>query len=195
MESLAPLAVYAFVSSITPGPNNMMLTTSGLRFGFVRTVPHILGVSTGFCTLLALCAAGVGQLVGAAPALQLALKLVGSAYLLHMAWRLRVLSAAPPDGELGAPMSFAAAWLFQFVNPKGWLMAVTSAAAFLPPIHPAALSIAAYCVVFVGVGLPCLCIWAGAGAALRERLLKPNWQRGVGLGMAALTLYAAASVW
>ena len=82
MESLLPLAVYAFVASITPGPNNLMLTSSGVRFGFVRTVPHILGITFGFCALLAICAAGLGGLLLAVPGLQVGLKLFGSAYLL-----------------------------------------------------------------------------------------------------------------
>src|SRR4051812_45946374 len=89
LEQLLPLALFAFVASITPGPNNIMLTTSGIRFGFVRSIPHMLGICVGFGVLLALCAAGIGSLILAVPSIELVLKVISSAYLLYLAWQLR----------------------------------------------------------------------------------------------------------
>ncbi len=92
MEALLPLALFAFVSSITPGPNNIMLTSSGILFGFVCSIPHMLGINAGFGAMLALCAAGIGSLLLAMPFLQTGLKITGSAYLLTLAWQLRRMS-------------------------------------------------------------------------------------------------------
>jgi threonine/homoserine/homoserine lactone efflux protein len=195
MESLLPLAMFAFVSSITPGPNNIMLTSSGILFGFVRSIPHMLGITVGFGVLLALCAAGIGSLVVAVPAMHLALKLFGSAYLIYLAWQLRGMAFRQDDNARGRPMSFAGAALFQFANPKAWIMAVTGASAFLPPAQPVALAIALFCLVFCAVNLPCISVWAGAGAALRRYLAQPRWQRLFCLAMVALTLYSALAVW
>lgn len=194
MESLLPLAVFAFVSSITPGPNNVMLTSSGLRFGFARSIPHMLGVTLGFGVLLALCAIGIGSLVIAMPAFTMALKTAGSLYLLYLAWQLRDIAYRPQEAN-ARPMSFFGAALFQFANPKAWVMAVTGASAFLPAVQPAGFAIALFCLVFCAVNLPCIALWAGSGAALRRYLDNPFWQRSFCLVMMALTVYAAAAIW
>ena len=89
MESLLPVATFAFVASITPGPNNAMLSASGVAFGLRRTLPHVLGVSVGFTALLVLCASGIGALVIEFPTVALGLKVVGSIYLLYLAWVMR----------------------------------------------------------------------------------------------------------
>lgn len=195
MQTLMPLAVYAFVASITPGPNNLMLTSSGVRFGFARTIPHILGITVGFCTLLALCAAGIGSLVLAVPSLQVVLKTLGSIYLLHLAWQLRSMRFDTSLDAAGRPMSFVGAWLFQFVNPKCWVMAVTSVSAFLPPVQPVVLAIALFCLVFGVVNIGCVSVWAGTGAALRGYLREPRWQRAFCTVMTLMTVYAAVSIW
>ena len=194
LNALFPLALFAFVSSITPGPNNIMLTSSGIVFGFMRTIPHMLGITAGFGVLLALCAAGVGQLVLAAPAAHLALQVAGSAYLIYLAWQLRSMAFVQQDAE-SKPMSLFGAALFQFANPKAWVMAVTGASAFLPVMQPLWFAVAVFCVVFCAVNLPCIGVWAGAGAALRRHLAQPKWQRLFCIVMVLLTLYSAAAVW
>lgn len=195
MDFLTPMMLFAFVSSITPGPNNIMLTSSGMRFGFARTIPHMLGISAGFGAMLALCAAGVGGLVLALPVLQLALKSLGSAYLLHLAWQLRRMAFRRDESNSARPMSFAGAALFQFVNPKAWMMAVTGASAFLPPLQPVAVAVLLLCGVFVAINLCCITVWAGTGAALRRYLEQLRWQRLFCGVMVVLTVYAALSIW
>ena len=194
LSTLFPLALFAFVSSITPGPNNIMLTSSGIVFGFLRTIPHMLGITFGFGVLLALCAAGVGQLVLAAPALHLGLKVAGSAYLIWLAWQLRSMSFAQRDAE-GRPMSLFGAALFQFANPKAWVMAVTGASAFLPVMQPLWFAVAVFCLVFCAINLPCIGVWAGTGAVLRRYLAQPKWQKLFCAAMVVLTLYSAAAIW
>lgn len=195
MESLLPLALFAFVSSITPGPNNIMLTSSGILFGFLRSVPHMLGITFGFGAMLALCAAGIGSLLLAVPAIHILLKALGSAYLVYLAWQLRSMAFRRDEQSRGQPMSFVGAALFQFANPKAWVMAVTGASAFLPLVQPAWLAIALFCLVFCAVNLPCIGVWAGTGAMLRRYLSEPRWQRLFCIVMVLLTLYSAIAIW
>lgn len=195
MESLLPLALFAFVSSITPGPNNIMLTSSGILFGFLRSIPHMLGITVGFGAMLALCAAGIGSLVLAVPAIHVVLKVIGSAYLVYLAWQLRGMAFRPEEQSHARPMSFAGAALFQFANPKAWVMAVTGASAFLPLLQPAWLAVAVFCIVFCAVNLPCIGLWAGTGAVLRRYLSQPRWQRLFCGIMVVLTLYSAVAIW
>jgi threonine/homoserine/homoserine lactone efflux protein len=195
MEALLPLAIFAFVSSITPGPNNIMLTSSGLMFGFTRSIPHMLGITFGFGVMLALCAVGIGGLVMALPALHVVLKLAGSTYLLYLAWQLRSMAFREDEKGNASPMSFIGAAAFQFVNPKAWVMAVTGASAFLPMMQPAWFAIFAFCLVFCAINLPCVGVWAGTGAALRRYLTQPKWQRLFCSVMVVLTGYSAVAIW
>ncbi|MBB3211705.1 threonine/homoserine/homoserine lactone efflux protein [Herbaspirillum sp. Sphag1AN] len=195
MEFLWPLATYAFVSSITPGPNNIMLTSSGIWFGFIRSIPHMLGITCGFAVLLAICAAGIGSLVMAVPAAHVVLKVGGSGYLLYLAWQLRSMGAVSEAPVAAKPMSFTAAAMFQFANPKAWMMAITGAAAFLPSMRPTWLAIAVYCLVFSVVNLPCVSVWAGAGSLLRRFLTQALWRKLFSAVMVLLTIYAALSIW
>ncbi len=195
MESILPLALFAFVSSITPGPNNIMLTSSGIRFGFMRSVPHMLGITVGFGSLLALCATGIGSLILAVPAIHLILKILGSGYLLYLAWQLRRMAFSEDDKGGAKPMSFFGAAAFQFANPKAWVMAITGASAFLPLIQPVWLAIMTFSLVFSAVNLPCIGVWAGTGAVLRRYLAQPRWQRVFSVVMVTLTVYSAMAIW
>ncbi|KAF1042487.1 MAG: Cysteine/O-acetylserine efflux protein [Herbaspirillum frisingense] len=197
MEAFLPLISFAFVSSITPGPNNIMLTSSGIWFGFQRSVPHMLGITFGFGVLLALCAFGIGGLVIAVPELVLLLKALGSAYMLYLAWQLRGMRVAGGAGAAIRPMSFWAAAMFQFANPKAWMMAVTGASAFMPMLHnhPVWLAILLYCLIFCAVNLPCVSVWAWAGALLRRYLERPLWRIAFVVVMVLLTLYSALAIW
>jgi threonine/homoserine/homoserine lactone efflux protein len=93
------------------------------------------------------------------------------------------------------PMSFLGAALFQFANPKAWIMAVTGASAFLPLVQPVWFAIALFCLVFCAINLPCVSVWAGTGAALRRYLAQPMWQRVFSIVMVLLTVYSAIAIW
>jgi threonine/homoserine/homoserine lactone efflux protein len=192
---LAPLMTFAFVSSITPGPNNIMLASSGIWFGFRRSIPHMLGITIGFGVLLAICAVGIGTLVMAVPAMQTMLRVAGSAYLLYLAWQMRAMSFDREAEQAHQPMRFMAAAIFQFANPKAWIMAITGGSAFLPQLAPVSLAIAVYCLVFCAVNLPCISVWAGAGALLRRFLSDPVWQKVFIATMILLTAYSALAIW
>ncbi|MFZ5739890.1 threonine/homoserine/homoserine lactone efflux protein [Rhodopseudomonas thermotolerans] len=192
--SLAALALYTFVMCITPGPNNLMLTTSGLIFGMARTCPHILGIAFGAATQLIAVGAGLGAVFAVEPRLQIGLKLIGSLYLLWLAgklWRAAELRGA----ALVAPVTFFQAAAFQFVNPKAWLIAVTVIAAFVSPGDGYALRIALVCAVFAIVGTPCLAVWAAFGAGLRRILHDPAKLLFINRTMAALSAITAGMFW
>jgi threonine/homoserine/homoserine lactone efflux protein len=172
-----------------------MLTSSGILFGFLRTVPHMLGVTVGFGVMLALCAVGVGGLLMTVPSIHVILKVFGSAYLLHLAWQLRRMAFRQDEEARAEPMSFTGAALFQFVNPKAWVMALTGTSAFLPLVQPVWLAIAIFCLVFSLINLPCVSVWAGTGAALRRHLAEPRWQRLFCSVMVVLTAYSALAIW
>jgi threonine/homoserine/homoserine lactone efflux protein len=195
MELLLPLVSFAFVSSITPGPNNLMLSASGIVFGFNRTLPHMFGVSVGFTLLLVVCGAGIGALLVEAPAVALALKALGTLYLLYLAWAFRS-ALAPQAGQGSArPLRFGEAVAFQFVNPKAWIMGLTAASVFVPDLEPRALAVAIMCAVFSIVNLPCICTWAVLGASLKRWLREERWRRLFGGAIALLTVYSVVAMW
>lgn len=172
IDTLLGLVIFAFVTSITPGPNNLMLLSSGVNFGFWRTMPHMIGVSGGFM-ILALCVGlGLGTVLTAFPAFHLLLKILGGAYLLYLAWQI-AKSDTLQQGAVGkTPMSLKAAALFQWVNPKAWMMAITSMALYTQT-DKAYSSMLVVAVVFTLVNLPCIMSWIGFGTAMRGFLSDP----------------------
>jgi threonine/homoserine/homoserine lactone efflux protein len=167
-----PFATYSFVMSITPGPNNVMLTASGANFGFRRTVPHLFGISSGCAIQLVLACAGLGALFHRWPALQTMLQWVGAAYLLYLGWQL-LASREIREGLAPRPIGFFQAAAFQFVNPKAWVMSLTAVALFLPPHVSLPLACSYLVVMMVIVNFPCITVWALFGSSLRGLLTRP----------------------
>jgi len=185
-----PFVTYTFVMSITPGPNNVMLTASGANFGFRRTVPHILGIGCGFVVqLLAVCA-GLSALFTRWPALQSALAWVGAAYLLYLGWQMLGHGQAEAR-EAHRPVTFLQAALFQFLNPKAWIMTVTAATLFLPHELGPLLSGLYMAGIMEGIGVPCMMVWALFGTSLRGFLGAPRGRMAFNVVM-ALALGATA---
>jgi threonine/homoserine/homoserine lactone efflux protein len=195
METLLPLLSFAFVASITPGPNNLMLSASGIAFGWRRTLPHLLGVSVGFGALVVFCGYGVGALVERNPTAGLVLQIVGSAYLLYLAWAMRHALAPDAAETRSRPMRFAEAALFQFANPKGWIMALTTASVFVPAFggDTAALWVVSSVVVLVNV--PCIASWVLLGVSARRHLGDPRWRRVSSIVLVVLMLYTVVAIW
>ncbi|MET0599797.1 MAG: LysE family translocator [Mesorhizobium sp.] len=190
-EVFLALVVYAFVTSVTPGPNNFMLLASGVNFGFFRTIPHILGISAGFAALLFSVGLGLGALLSAYPALHTALKVAGAAYLLYLAWRIARSRSLGGGGGQSRPMSFLEAAAFQWVNPKAWVLAVTAMAVYADPAQPF-LSVAIVAIAFTLVNLPSVSSWAGFGMALRGFLADPVRLKWFNVAMGVLL---AATLW
>lgn len=183
-ELLAAAAAFAFVSSITPGPNNTMLLASGVTHGFTRTVPHLLGVNLGFTVLILAIGLGLGGLFLTVPGAQIALRWIGAAYLLRLAWKIAHATPSDADDAAGRPLSFVEAAAFQWVNPKAWIMAIGAVATYLPADSGLA-ALATLTFVFALVNAPCIVVWAGFGVALRRLLADPRRARLFNLAMAA----------
>jgi threonine/homoserine/homoserine lactone efflux protein len=169
-----PLATYVFVMSITPGPNNVMLTASSANFGFRRTLPQMLGISLGVAAELVLVCAGLGAIFTRWPSLQTVLSWAGAAYLVYMGWKLLKSGGAAQSVATARPITFMEAVIFQFLNPKAWVMTLTAAALFLPP-ELGVLRGSAYVVgMLVLVNLPSVAVWAIFGSSLRTFLEQPS---------------------
>ncbi|CUJ07445.1 LysE family translocator [Cognatishimia activa] len=172
IEILTALVAFAFVTSITPGPNNMMLLASGANFGFVRTIPHMLGIGIGFTIMVMLVGAGLMQLFDAWPPSYLILKVLSAAYMLWLAWKI-AHSASPEGMSAGAkPMTFTQAALFQWVNPKAWTMALSAITLYAPGRE--LLSVLLVAIVFGGINLPTVSTWTILGQKLRVILSNPR---------------------
>ncbi len=182
-DLIPALAAFALVSSITPGPNNLMLMASGANFGFARSIPHMLGIAIGFSVMVLLVGAGLVQVFDAYPISHQILKIVSVVYLLYLAWK--IANAAPVTGRdaNGKPMTFFQAAAFQWVNPKAWSMALTAVTAYTPDTTLTAIALVA--LVFGAINLPSITTWTLLGQQMarvltnRRRLAIFNWSMAI----------------
>lgn len=191
-ELLLAFVGFAFATSITPGPNNIMLMASGVNFGLRRSLPHVAGIAGGFFVMLVLVGLGLGQVLRAWPAAYLVLKFASLAYMLWFAWKIATAGRAKRGKEAGGaegagarPITALQAALFQWVNPKAWMMTVTAAAVYTVPSDYLA-SLLTISVLFVAVGTPCMGVWTVFGVALRSFLADPVRLRAFNIAMAVL---------
>jgi threonine/homoserine/homoserine lactone efflux protein len=189
MTELLPLMSYCFVMSATPGPNNVMLATTGANFGGRGALPAIMGIQAGIFLQTILMCVGLGNVFIAYPLAQQVLRIAGSLYLLFLAWKLSGASA----GAAQAPkaVTFAQAALFQALNPKSWVKAVTVASVFMPAGHSTIVSALLAAIVGTLVGTPCNAVWALFGVSIRHLLKDPRKQRAFNLTMGAILLVLA----
>jgi threonine/homoserine/homoserine lactone efflux protein len=193
-EFLGPLITFAVATSVTPGPNNIMLTASGANFGFRRTIPHMLGIAIGFTIMVATIGLGLSEIFERFPAIHQVLRYGGSAYLLYLAYRIATAAPATPDSAqtVGRPLSFLQAALFQWVNPKGWMMAVGAISTYTTVGGDLMLESVVIALIFGAIGLPSVALWAALGAAI-GRLLRAKWAlRAFNIAMALLLVASLA---
>jgi threonine/homoserine/homoserine lactone efflux protein len=185
MDTLLPLLAFAFVLSITPGPNVLMLAAAAAGHGLRATWPHNLGIALGFGAMLAVVCAGVGLPLQANPWLHGALRWVGAAWLLWIAWKI---ATAPPPDTAGArpPLGFWGAVAFQWVNPKAWMICGAASAAYVRPDAPLVPQVLLVSGAFIAMALPSNLAWAAFGAAMGRWLRKPRRLRVFNIGMALL---------
>ncbi|MBK5542663.1 LysE family translocator [Pseudomonas sp. TH05] len=185
-DLLLAFALFALVTSITPGPNNTMLLASGVNFGFNRSIPHILGISCGFFVLVLAVGLGLGAVFEAYPVLYSVLRYVGAAYLLYLAWKIaRSGPMSETEQGQGKPISYWGAAAFQWVNPKAWVMAVGAISTYTP-LQGYFTNVLVISAVFALINAPTVSLWAACGSLLRNVLRNPRWLRLFNLGMAAL---------
>jgi threonine/homoserine/homoserine lactone efflux protein len=186
-EYIFGLILFALVSSITPGPNNLMLMASGANYGFRRTIPHILGVGIGFTVMVLLVGVGLMQIFDLFPVSFRILKVVSVVYLVYLAWK--IATAAPPKDTkqvTGKPFTFIQAALFQWVNPKAWTMALTAISVYSPT--QGLLAVAFVACIFGIVNLPCVSLWTTLGLSLQRLLTSSARLRTFNVTMAVLLI-------
>ncbi|MET0376501.1 MAG: LysE family translocator [Rhizorhabdus sp.] len=185
VDTLIALATFCIVSSITPGPNNMMLLSSGATFGFRRTIPHMLGISLGCVVMVLLLGLGLASVIGQLPWLYTLLHIVSTGYLLYLAWRIATSAGAGGTATRGKPLNFLDAAAFQWVNPKAWAMTLGATTSFSRPDHLVG-DVAVIAFALAVCGLPCIMLWAGGGTVVRRLLTRPATLRAFNVGMALL---------
>ncbi|HEU5046979.1 MAG TPA: LysE family translocator [Rickettsiales bacterium] len=181
---LTAFSIYALVALLTPGPNNIMLLTSGLHFGMSRTVPHMAGVVGGFMLMVILVGLGLGAVFTAYPQSYLWMQYAAAAYLLYLAWKIATsgpMTVGQEDEDTTRkPMSFLSAAMFQWVNPKAWIIVAGAVSLYAPHEHYL-LNVLIIAFIFGVVGVPSVAVWAAFGSMFRkvfshERYMKPfNW--------------------
>ncbi|MGC1506004.1 MAG: LysE family translocator [Sulfitobacter sp.] len=178
-DILPALALFAFVSSITPGPNNLMLMASGANYGFRRSVPHMLGISVGFAVMMVLAGLGLAQVFDRFPLSYTLLKVASVAYMAYLAWKIANAAPIKERRADSKPMTFLQAAAFQWVNPKAWAMALTAITVYISDNGAWMLLIGALC--FVTVNLPSVSFWTVMGQQMARFLTNParlrlfNW--------------------
>jgi len=196
LDVLLALTLFTFVTAFTPGPNNIMVTASGVNFGFARTIPHMAGITIGFMVMVAACAAGLGAVFAAVPSLQLALKIVGSLYMLWLAWK--VANARPASDEpddLAKPLTFFQGAAFQWVNPKAVVISLTAISIYVRPDHRVTDIVILLAMFGLFTALTVV-TWTGFGVALRSVLRDPRRARIFNVVMALLLVASIAPmVW
>lgn len=186
VELLTAFSLFALVSSITPGPNNLMLMASGANFGFRRTVPHMLGVGIGFVVMVMLVGIGLVGIFDAYPVTYDVLRVVSIAYLVWLAWKIASATAPVRGAAAGRPFTFLQAALFQWVNPKGWAMALTAVTVYAPArdVHSVLLVAA----VFGVINLPSVTCWTVLGQQIQPLLTSGRRMQVFNVCMAGLLL-------
>ena len=189
-DQIIALAIFAAVSSITPGPNNLMLLASGVNFGVQRSLPHYAGVTSGFLLLILCLGFGLKSVFIAYPQLEVVLRYVGAAYMAWLAWKMANVTDAPKsaDGQLTAkPMTYLSAVAFQWVNPKAIMMAIGAITTYAPS-GSGAWGVLWVGAVFAVINAPMVLSWLLFGSSMRQFLQDPQKRRWFNWIMAALLL-------
>ncbi|KQI69792.1 hypothetical protein AN189_03335 [Loktanella sp. 3ANDIMAR09] len=179
---------FAFVSSVTPGPNNLMLMASGANYGFRRTVPHMCGISLGHSFMVAMIGLVLLRVFTTYPVLNMILTVLAVLYMSWLSWK--IATAVPPEASQvqGRPFTFLQAAAFQWVNPKAWVMAITAITAFAPQDRPVWVGSLIVAGVFLMSNLPAITIWAALGVQVRRFLGTARRLRLFNVSMAALLM-------
>ena len=194
MEQFLGLIGFSFASSVTPGPNNILLWASGASFGVRRTLPHVFGTALGIGSMTLAVAAASGAVLAAVPGLATAMRIGGSLYLLWLAWQV-LRAGALERTDVARPFGLVSAAAFQLINPKAWIFALGAVTTFRPtelPIVVGSLVVAATMMVVI---VPSALLWAGAGDALGRLIKGQRARRIVSVALAGLLLISVALVW
>ena len=193
-ELLVAISVYYFIMYATPGPNNSILTASGIKFGFIRTIPNIFGIPTGHGIQLALVCFGLGALFTQFPILLNILKYVGACYLLFLAWKMFGSINVSSAEDKSAPLRYYEAILFQFVNPKAWVICITAVSLFYPKDENIILGTFFMVVMSTAINIPSISMWALGGSVIRNYLSNMRLKKIIEWFLAILLVGTAISI-
>ncbi len=187
------LVSYYFVMFATPGPNNAMLTASGIKFGFKKTLPHLIGIPLGHVCQITLVCFGLGSLFQKFPSIQFYLKWICFFYLLFLGWKI-IGSFSNKEKESGRPLRFYEAALFQFINPKAWVVALTASTAFFPKDETFLVATAFVSITAPFVCFPSICLWAAFGSSIKTIIKNTKVKKITEYLLAVLLVITAAII-
>ena len=193
-ELITAISVYYFVMYATPGPNNSILTASGIKFGFIRSIPNIIGISSGHGVQLALVCFGLGSLFTQFPILLEVLKYIGACYLLYLAWKMFGSLNISITEEKSSPLKYYEAILFQFVNPKAWVICITAVSLFYPENVNLIMGTLFLVIMSTIINLPSISMWAFGGSIIRRYLSNKKLKSIIEWILAILLLGTAISI-
>jgi threonine/homoserine/homoserine lactone efflux protein len=193
-ELFISFVLFGIIAAVTPGPNNVMLTTTGLNFGVRRGLPHLLGICVGFPVMLALIGLGFATLFQLYPVLHVAIKIAGIIYLFYLAWKIAVSSGGVGEVSQSKPISFWQAAAFQWINPKAWVMGSSALAAYTTLDDSFFLQVLIICITFTLITLPCAGLWLVFGAGLQHFLKNPRHLKIFNVVMALLLIASITPV-
>jgi threonine/homoserine/homoserine lactone efflux protein len=194
VEQLVALVGFSVVSSVTPGPNNVLLWASGATFGFRRTLRHVVGTALGIGAMAIAVAAGLGAVLTTVPEITVAMKVGGSIYLLYLAYQIAGASALE-RGAIARPLGLLQAASFQVINPKAWIFALVAITTFRPAGLSAFAGSILVALTMVVVVVPTAALWAGGGRIISPLITNERAHRIVSLILAALLAATVAFVW
>jgi threonine/homoserine/homoserine lactone efflux protein len=183
---IVALAAFAFVTTVTPGPNNLMLLASGANFGFKKTLPHMVGIVVGLSALTLVVGGGLMALFEAYPILNTWLSILSAAYLLWLAWKIATAAPLKENDGKGKPMTLLQAAAFQWVNPKAWAMGLSAITLYAP--NKTLVSVLIVASVFAVVSFPAISVWAWLGIVVRQWLNSHARYRVFNITMALLLI-------
>lgn len=192
-QQLSAFLLLATVMSVTPGPNNLMVLFSSVRFGARKTLGHISGASAGSALMLLLVGLGLHEIFTSFPYIQVAMKYSGAAYILYLSWKILGSTGEVKSADTSQPMGFIGAASFQLINPKSWIMASVAISTCLPSVFSFE-DIALYTVLFAAVSFPCVGIWAWFGAMIKHYLTDARLVRRFNQSCAGLLALSALSM-
>lgn len=194
MDYFFAVILFAISSSVTPGPNNIMIMTSGVNFGVKKSLPLLTGICIGFTVMLLLVGIGFGQIFELLPNLHLIIKCVGTLYLLYLAWLIATSVDTLASETQAQPISFMKGALFQWINAKAWVVATGAIAAFTTvgtSFYSQNLTIA---LTFFIVSFPCVGIWLLFGSMLKKLLKDDKYRRYFNYAMSSLLILSVLPV-
>jgi len=193
-ELIIAISAYNFVMYVTPGPNNSILTASGIKFGFLRSIPNILGIPSGHGLQLALVCLGLGSLFTTFPLLLDILRFIGAAYILYLAYKMFGSLNITSSEDKSRPLKYHEAILFQFINPKAWVICITAVSLFYPEKENLFVGTLFMVIMSTIINIPSISIWAFGGSVIRRYLSNTKLKKIIEWILALLLLGTAVSV-